>query len=150
MESRELLSSFHGHGHGHQPKPHQAGHVHRSEVQAPPHQTKQSGHTGTLIAGDLVDTINGGPNLNATATMGGSGSLMIGRTRYTVGFGFSPADGKLAISTVDGEILADTQILEDGSGGNYKVTSATGQFAGVHGTGIFLVHGGTVSLNPHQ
>ncbi|CAB4131196.1 hypothetical protein UFOVP124_65 [uncultured Caudovirales phage] len=155
LESIESLSSL-GHKPLHRHKP--PHHVHAS-VAKPPHQVQLGHHTGTLISGAVeVADITSGLNGIAAGTMvlAGSGSVNIARHAYGAGVSISTNDqvGSLCIGVGNDLIFADVVTLADGSAGNYRITQATGQFAGISGTGIFQVtqtdSGYSIAFNPHQ
>jgi hypothetical protein len=149
LETRESLSGLH-----HRPVHHAPRHAHvRPHAERAPHEPTQAHHTGTLIKGVITldaptSTLN-----SVTTTQAGTGSLAIAGTRYTVDVALVTQGqaGTLTIATANGStITASVVTLPDGSVGNYAITDATGDFAGVAGTGVYTVSNGVLTINAHE
>jgi hypothetical protein len=148
---------------GHNPVVHHkppVAHVHHSTVQAPPHQVQTNSWTGTLVSGYVVvERVNAVTPNGTVATLSGTGSLNVDRQPNAVRFAMQlngDQTGTLVITRLDGsQITASVLTLADGSAGGYQITSATGSWSQVSGTGIFRVGdlgNGTfaISFNAHQ
>ena len=148
LENRESLSGLH-----HKPV-HAPRHAHvRPMADRAPHEAAQAHHTGTLVKG-VVTLDAPTPTVNSVVTtQTGTGSLAIGGTHYTVDVALITQGqaGTLTISENNGStITANVETLPDGSVGNYQIINATGDFAGVAGTGMYTVSSGVVVFNAHE
>jgi hypothetical protein len=111
--------------------------------------------TGTQIGGTVTLT-NNPQNNSVTINLFGSGTLTVGTGHKYQGAGFSlqygPASqlGTLAIVSGSNTLTADVTMLADGAAASYKITDATGDWAGASGTGVIFVNADTIVINPHS
>ena len=120
-----------------------------SDVAFNAHQLKTPSATGTPVRGPA--TVDTQPTLS-NWSFSGSANLRIGSTIYPsqiVGYEDNQV-GNITITTSVGTITMNIETTYDVSGGNYTITSGTGVFDGIAGTGVIFIRNNSIAFNPHQ
>jgi hypothetical protein len=132
-------------------------------VIAPPHQAPRNLHTGSVLGGQVTleavntATTNGIEATSTTYT--GTGLVRIGSQRVMATITITISDDQTFSMVIDdgqGDTLTASGLsLTNEEAGNYRVTSTTGAWATVAGTGTWRLATDadgdvTFSLNPHQ
>jgi hypothetical protein len=113
-----------------------------------PHEYRPSFASGTLIQGQVnVDSPS-----SSDWTFSGSANIRIGGNIYpsTIAGSIKDQVGNITITTSSGTIEMNVMTIYDVTGGNYTITSGSGDFQGITGRGIILIRNNYISFNAHE